>query len=320
MVAAGRTRSKATAPERHSLPLGLARLGGRPLMASKLTDAEITSLRDPNVGRGLTCVSCRVRVRVGRDDDGRTCFFHTTKAVLSHDPETITHFHAVRALAARTRELFGSAQIVTGEPFSELGYLADIVAVSGHGLRLAAEIQEAEISREEYERITNGLEDEGIAVLWLRSPGLLRLTGAKGRPVRRMTLGEVETAILAQGRTLMYLAPDQATSAADALAASAGRGRPDRKVGGRGAAGVPPAGERIPKLLVVEPHPAALQLAALGERRIGQVEVVLRRYPLSQLRVHQGELCVLTDYDADPPVFGEPSAAIARKLSRYATP
>lgn len=288
--------------DRHALPLGVARLGGRPLMASRLAPADVATLREARYRDQLECVTCRRAVRVGTHE-GAPCFFHTARTGLSHDPETITHHHAVRALGAHIGELFGSARIARSEPFEQLGYIADLAAVSGHGLRLAAEVQEHEITREQFERITAGLEDDGIAVLWLRSPRLLRLTGARGRPTRRMTIGEVETAILAQGRTLMYLAPDQA-----ALAPAPGtQARTDTA----------PVGERIPKLLVVEPHPAAMQLALAGERRVGQVEVALRRYPLSQLRVQRGELCVLTDYDPDPPVFGEPSAAIARKLAAH---
>lgn len=334
---AARPARRKSVLDRHALPLGLARFGGRPLMASRLTPNELATLRRPEMRQQLECVTCGRAVRVGTDENVGACFYHTAKAGLSHDPETITHHHAAKALAAHITALFGSAQVARSEPFPQLSYIADLAAVSGRGLRLAAEIQECEITRVEYERITNGLEDDGIAVLWLRSLKLLRLTGAKGRPTRRMTLGEVETAILAQGRTLMYLAPDQAVDTSSGAGASSGTSRmvgdgasrlgpaaraaSTRVTAGRAGKGPheqQPVGERIPKLLVVEPHPAAKQLAALGERRIGQVEVALRRYPLSQLRVQQGELCVLTDYDPDLPAFGPPSAAIERKLTAYA--
>lgn len=274
------------APEpRRQLPQRLGRLGTRLIDSTKLTPEQVATLRKRRE-LPLVCASCGAPVSLGAGTS--PSFFHRTGHGLCHDPITPTHEASLSALRARLSEILPSAMLDRDVDFPEVGYMADLAAVSGRGLRLAAEVQENEITRARFEEITSGLEAEGIAILWMRMPSLLKLSGAKSRPVRKVTLGEMETAILAQGRALMYLAPDQMGERA--------------------------SGDRHPKILLVHVPRYAVELARLGEPRVGQVEAVLRRYPLSQLRLRAGSVCVLTDFDPPLPAFSPPSERLAGKL------
>ncbi|WP_217924800.1 hypothetical protein [Miltoncostaea oceani] len=287
----GPRRRGSKTPSRLSLPLRYARVDGVPADAERLSVERINVLR--REGR-ITCLSCgeALTIRLGPPPH----FSHSPGATLCHDPPSPGHQAAVNAIANRLGEIVPSAQVQQRVEFPDQCFLADVAAVSGRGLRLAVEVQETEMERQRVEDLLDAMEDQGVALLWMRSASLLTLRGAATRPTRKATLGPVETALLSRGRALMYVAPDQID---------------DRFS----------SGERLPKILLLHVRPEVIELARAGDPKLGQVDVVLRRYPLSQLRLRAGSVCVLTDYDPPLPELPPFPENLRRRLDKlHATP
>lgn len=281
-----RSRRKLPPTPRTALEHRFARAAGRAIDVQRLTREQARALRDAPEG-AITCLSCPAGMELTPAASGGICFRHRDPAAaLDHDPESEAHRRAVRAVAERLGRLFPSAQMEDNVDFPRIGYLADLVVVSPRGLKLAAEVLTSEISAARYREISAGLSSEGVAMLWLLGLDLLSATGAASRTVRKVKLGPLHTALLATGRSLMFIDP--------------GAQKPFRR----------------PEIVLVRPHPLALRLAQLGEPELGSTECMMRRYPLSQLRLQAGEVCLLTDYDPPAPPPGDLPKRLATKLAR----
>lgn len=256
------------------------------LDARKLSLEQARALRSAPVGT-CSCLSCGEPVELAPAGDGGVTFrHHDLGTAYDHDPWSATHRRAVRAVGGRLRELFPSASVAADVHFPGLGYLADIVAVTPRGAKVATEVLATEITPARFQEIVSGLAAEGVAMLWLLSLELFFASGAPSRTVRKVKLGPLHTTLLAAGRSLMFIDP--------------GTQKPFRR----------------PEIILVRPHPDALRLARLGEPQLGITECMIRRYPLSQLRLQAGEICLLTEYDPSAPQPGELPKRLATKLAK----
>lgn len=287
-MAEGRRSRAATEPApRPSLEQRLAHSPAGVIDGRRLSIEQARALRSAPAG-SLTCVSCSEPLVLAPADQGvGAAFRHLDPATaFDHDPETGAHRRSVRALAGRLEQLFPSAALADKVHFPEERYLADLVVVTPRGAKLAAEVLSTEITPDRFRTISAGLTGQGVAMLWMLGMDLLAASGAASRPVRKVKLGPLHTALLAAGRSLMFIDP--------------GSQKPLRR----------------PEIVLVRPHPQALQLARLGEPALGITECMIRRYPLSQLRLQAGEVCLLTDYDPPAPAPGQLPKRLATKLER----
>lgn len=259
-------------------PEPLARL---PLPAARDATGVLRRAGQIRVGAagatGLSCPTCGRPVVL---DPASAHLLHATP-VPEHDPDTGAHQAARRIIRRRLDELFPSALIDTSVEFESCDYLADIALVSPRGAKLVVEIADAQRSAERYREIVRSLAAEGVASLWISTMSLFVATKRwPSTMVAKLNLGHLQTAILADTGVLMFAHPKDL------------------------------------QIWTARPHPQALELARAGEPRLGVVECLVRRYPLSQLRMRGGAIQLITEYDPPAPPPGPLSKTLTDKLNR----
>lgn len=262
----------------------LITVGGRLVETTHLLPSDIARVRRAEAEGLVLCPTCNGEMRVALAAGGPYAVHTGENPYRAHEPEDAALRKAKRLLAAHLRRLLPRPeehaasqhwQIALDVPLAELGHLTDIVAVSDHGAKLAVELQAADLSVAELKAIRSGLEEEGIRCLWLLDGRRLQMTKSGGE-IRKVMLEQLETALLACGEPILYLNLDDH------------------------------------ELVRIYAGQELIELAQLSERRIGRAECLVRRYPLSQLRLRSGRWWLDTRYDKPQP----PARALPENLAK----
>lgn len=257
-------------------------IAGELVASNELTPAEITAVRLAETAKNVHCPICRGPMRITITETGPVgVHAHTPEnPYAGHEPEDTHARQSKQMLAQRVQEMFPEGSVQIDAHLPAINHVADIALVNPMGGKLAIEHQGADLTRVEVAARRDDYQKEGIRCLWVLDSRRLKLT-KKGGQIRKAMLGELETSFLALDEPLVYLeAHDH-------------------------------------HLTWLRPHPDAVELAKLGEKRLGRVECLLRRYRFAQLRIRDGQWWV--DRSLDSPVLQQPGAlpvALQKKLAK----
>jgi hypothetical protein len=245
-----------------------------------LSPSAITRVRAAEHEGRVTCPTCNGPMRLVIDDE-TTALHLPPNPFAEHEPEDFSLRRAKRLLAKHLSSLFPSAPLDIDVHMPEIGHLADVVVITPYGGRLAVEVQLADMRAADVDDLVGRYQEHGIRCLWALDARRLKLPKRKKQGVvAKATLEHLETALISRGEPLLFI--DIETR----------------------------------EVVWLHPNPRARELACLGESRIGRVECLIRRYPLSQLRVRNGAWWAPTIFDQRPPAPPALPANLQRKLDK----
>jgi hypothetical protein len=246
--------------------------------ARGLAPADIPALRAGEASGQLLCPTCQQPVRVLLAGEAEVVHLGTSQ-LRDHEPDDLLLLAKGKpALEQHLQQLFPAAVVASNAPM-ETGRIADVVMVTPTGGKMVVEIQSEPLKQAEIAAISQAYAQLGIACLWLLDIRQLQMT-KRGDIMRKVTLGQLETALLANHQPLLYF--DSGSQ----------------------------------QLTLVQPNPQARRLAELGDRRIGRVESLVRHYPLSQLRVREAHWWLDQRFDQGAPRVPPLSDNLAKRLDR----
>jgi hypothetical protein len=246
---------------------------------AKLTQLDMRSVREAEAQGQVTCPTCRGQMRVVIGPEGPQAEHVGENPYATHEPEDFHVRRGKRLLAEHLQARFPSGTVSIDTFVPEVGQLADIAFVNSKGGKMVVEYQAHDILGREVKERSALYEGQGIRCLWMLDSSRLKLAaGGAGGVIKKATLERLETAILGLGEPLLYL------------------------------------DVRTRQVAWVRPHPGAVELARLGEPRIGQVPCLVRRYRLSGLRVREGAWWVDTSCDPRVSMSKSLPPAVANRL------
>lgn len=255
------------------------RFDGRVYYTPKMTPADVVAARKAEASSALTCPLCDLPMRLQIEQAGPVAYHTSNDPLTRHEPETPNLRRLKSLTVSRLKELVPSATIDADVVMEDLGLIGDVALVTGKGGRLVVEVHAADISAREVRKFNDAWTEQAVKCLWILDYSRLRLPKSGGI-IKKTTLSGLETGLLSIGQPLIYLDGRDKT---------------------------------ITKLT---PPPEAVELARLGEPRIGQVECLIRRYRLDQLRLKNGAWWVDTRFDSPAPKPREISARLKKKLEQ----
>lgn len=233
---------------------------GEMIDVTTLTPPQVVDMRAAEAAGEVYCPTCQGPLRLVISSSGPVAVHTPENPFREHEPEDHHSRRAKHLLKQRLQDLFPSGNVQLDAQLPSAEQLADVALVNPRGGKVVVEYQTQDLDTAQVRARAHAYESQGIRCLWLVDIRRLKLT-KKGEAVKKATLNKLETALLAAGEPLIYL----------------------------------DAGPR--QVVWLRPHPDAVELARLGEGRIGQVECLVRRYPLSGLRLRDAQWQVDTSMD-----------------------
>jgi len=256
---------------------------GRLRDASKLSQLDVQDVRQAEGEGQVVCPTCRGPVRVVIGPDGPVVMHTGENPYAGHEPEDLSVRQGKKLLSEHLQKRFPSGKVRLDVPVPEAGQLADMAFVNPRGGKMVVEYQAQDILGREVRDRAAAYEEQGVRCLWMLDSSRLKLTKS-GSLIKKVTLERLETALMAMGEPLIYL------------------------------------DSKSKMVALVRPHKGAVELAKLGEPRIGQVPAIVRRYRLSGLRVREGNWWIDTSYDGQVTLTKPLPESLQKKLaSRRAT-
>lgn len=269
-------------------PYTLLAVPGQLLAVDSLTPADVTLIRTHQEEGKARCPTCAEPMQLIITSSGPRLEHRPGSIYKNHDPDDhyslkakeILKRHLIMLLPAPgTAGASQTWKVATNAPVHEARLAADVLAISDRGARLVVEMQQADSTLEDIVSKTEQWAEVGIRALWLLDGRRLDLLSGE-KLVRNLTLGKLETAMVCAEIPLIYFYPEQLA------------------------------------VYLVLPVPEAVELAGLGDKRLGRVPCLVRRYPLSQLGLKSGDWFLPTRFNQAPPTPPPLPSAPAKRLHR----
>lgn len=269
---------RAAAPQPYQYVL----VGNDIVQTATLSAADLQRVRGAERDGNVRCPTCRGRMALLMDSDGAVAVHRAPNPYAGHEPEDPDMRKAKRLIAARMQAIFPSAPVDLDVHMPEIDHLADVVVVTPFGGRIAVEVQHADITPQQVAGLRDRYESVGVRCLWLLDGRRLRTTKTPAPELQifKAMLEGVETGLIALNEPVVYLDSTKR------------------------------------EIVWVRPSRAVRELAALGDKRVGRVECLVRGYPLAQLRVREGGWWVPTHFDPKPPKPPALPANLIKRLDR----
>jgi hypothetical protein len=258
-------------------------IAGRIVDAGTLVHSDVPRVRELERAGAVLCPTCREPVQVVMGDSGAYVEHLPGSVFGEHEPEDPVMRSSKRLLASHLHSLFGSATVAVDGRIDEIGRMADVVMVTGEGGRLAIEVQAQDMPARDVAAAQDAYAELGILSLWLLDSRRLVI----GRPrrgldkrIRKVRLDRLETGLLAAGVQLLYLDP------------------------------------RRREVVFVRPPAAAVELARLGDPRLGRLDCLVLTFKLNQLRMRGGRFSLDMSYVSRMPAAPQLPPALQRRLAR----
>lgn len=244
---------------------------------SKLTPSQIKDVRQAEALGEVRCPTCLQEMRLEITGQGPVAIHREDNSLTRHEVEDQIARQGKHILSALLSEMFPNAIVQLDVVFPEIGLLADLVVVNTMGGKLVIEYQRADLSAAEADERQQAYVQQGIECLWLLNARRLKME-KKTTGVKKVTLEKLETSLLANNNPVIYFNPQNK------------------------------------QIVWIHAPEKIVQLALLGEPRIGQVECLVRPYRLTQLRVREGQWWVDHRLEAKLNLPTDIPATLKRKL------
>jgi len=212
----------------------------------------------------LFCAYCKEEVFLASSSQGEWQLQHLNSKLPEHTPETKKYWQARQILGKRLKELFPGAKISESVLLED--QWVDWTVLTHEGLRMAFHVIMPPYLGVPISERRRRLIEQGIHSMWMLHADYLTARLIKGYTHLQVQLGPTETHCLTIFRTLWYFEP------------------------------------RAQAILRLSPHPGIQDKTLLEsyEKGISWVECEVRRYPLSQFRVHEAKPTIMSAWEAPP--------------------